>query len=209
MEICWKGASEHMIGSGSTLIISIWLTQSRPYRRLSLLLGHRSLNTLATNCDTPVLRCIIENFWQKKWGDVSHLSQTRVWKGDDFLLPGIQWRLMDGNKSSVTLYGPLSYIQDWIELSIESAEGAARKEAPSLCCWLLWLSRLDLALRELIHILRPCLRAFYASRGNSHQKSLLRLMKWFGGKGRGGNQSWTKTDLLWYLNSAPVTKSFY
>ena len=205
MEICWEGASEQMIGSSSTLIMARWLTQSRR-GSLSLLhtmhLGHRSLNTLATNCDdTPVLSCIIENFRQKKSGDVSHLSQTRVWKGDDFLLPGIQWRLMDGNKSSVTLYS-LFHIQDWIELSIQRRWGDSNKGS-SFSMLLIALTRLDLALRELIHILRPCLRAFYAPRDNSHHKSLLRLMKWFGGKGRGGNRSYLIPQLC------ACNKSFY
>ena len=128
------------------VLLSIWCDLGRAVRSLwqhvlDVVEGtppYRGLS-LATNSDTPVLRCIIENFRQKKWGDVSHLSHTRVWKGDKFLLPGIQWRRMDGNKSSVTLYGLFHIFGTELNYLFRGAEGTAIKEAPSLCCWLLWL----------------------------------------------------------------------
>ena len=76
---------------------------------------------------------------------------------------------------------------------------------------LIALTRLDLALRELIYILRPCLWVFYASGDNFQPSPLLgcsdlrndSLAK-AGKVINNGNQCWTKADLLWYLNSVWV-----
>ena len=102
---------------------------------------------------------------------------------------------------------PLSYIWDWIELSIQRRWGDGNKGS-SFSMLLIALTRLDLAVRGLIHILRPCLRAFYASGDNSHPSSLLRLVARPGHIHRGASfiAAPSTASVNRYFNSVPSTK---